>query len=94
MLHLGRWEWCEREPVTRWGPGRGPFVFQEAGRAVNWDMANPSQHFPPFHLQPVFLSLTNGSGYQLFNYFQIVEPGSELNKSHGCQFPGKSFHIL
>ena len=42
----------------------------------------------------MFPSLTSGSGYQLFNYFQIVELGSGLNKSHWCQFPGKSFHIL
>lgn len=42
----------------------------------------------------MFLSLTSGSRYQLFNYFQIVELGSGLNKSPWCQFPGKSFHIL
>lgn len=37
---------------------------------------------PPFLPQPMFPSFRSGSGYQLFNYFQIVEPGSGLNKSH------------
>ena len=65
------------------GPGRvlSPFPEGWAGLRSGTSQIppSPSPHYVP---QPVFLSLASGSGYQLFNYFQIVELGSGLNKSH------------
>lgn len=51
------------------------------GRAEVWaSQISPSASFVTS--LPMFPSLASGSGYQLFNYFQIVELGSGLNKSH------------
>lgn len=85
-------------------PGRGcPRRVRKLQSGVQGEFSHPSRKLghlefllvpPPFLPQPVFPSFRSGSGYQLFNYFQIVEPGSGLNKSHWCQFPGKPFHIL
>lgn len=55
---------------------------ERRGRAEIWDISNSSLHLPSLHPQHMFPSLAGGSGYQLFNYFQIVELRSGLNKSH------------
>lgn len=77
-----------RPEAAEGAQGERSHLFQKAGAS----RIPPGASFIP--AQPVFPSFRSGSGYQLFNYFQIVEPGSGLNKSHWCQFPGKSFHIL
>lgn len=53
------------------------------GRPEIRPLKSPIPPAPPFVTpQPMFSSRASGSGYQLFNYFQIVEFRSGLNKSH------------
>lgn len=44
--------------------------------------SSASLPYPPPPPPAVFSSRASGSGYQLFNYFQIVEFRSGLNTSH------------